>query len=171
MAVAPPKGWAKGWPKGRIDFNPMQSHACWMETIHGTVVDIDGEGVLLRGPSGSGKSDLALRLIDGGAALVADDRVVLVENAGTIAASAPEPAAGKLEVRGLGIAKLPHSARTSLSLVVDLVEPGRVERLPKAAETVLLGVALPVLNLAPFEASAPAKVRLALRLAPQEIER
>lgn len=142
-----------------------------METIHGTVVDIDGAGVLLRGPPGSGKSDLALRLIDGGAALVADDRVILFENAGTLAAAAPEQAAGKLEIRGLGIVTLPHSPRASLRLVVDLVTPDRIERLPKAAETVLLGVALPVLNLAPFEASAPAKVRLALRLAPQEIER
>jgi serine kinase of HPr protein (carbohydrate metabolism regulator) len=142
-----------------------------METIHGTVVDIDGAGVLLRGPSGSGKSDLALRLIDRGAALVADDRVILYENAGTLAASAPEQAAGKLEIRGLGIVTLPHSPRAALRLVVDLVAPCRIERLPKTAETVLLGVALPVLNLAPFEASAPAKVRLALRLAPQEIER
>lgn len=142
-----------------------------METIHGTVVDIDGAGVLLRGPPGSGKSDLALRLIDGGAALVADDRVALRETAGKLTASVPTQAAGKLEIRGLGIATLPYNASVPLCLVVELVAPGRIERLPKAAETVLLGVALPVLNLAPFEASAPAKVRLALRLAPQEIER
>jgi serine kinase of HPr protein (carbohydrate metabolism regulator) len=142
-----------------------------METIHGTVVDIDGAGVLLRGPPGSGKSDLALRLIDGGAALVADDRVVLAENDGDLAASAPEPAAGKLEIRGLGVVRLTYRRRALVRLVVDLVAPDRIKRLPKAAETVLLGVALPVLNLAPFEASAPAKVRLALRLAPQEIER
>ena len=142
-----------------------------METIHGTVVDIDGAGVLLRGPPGSGKSDLALRLIDRGAALVADDRVILSVDDGGLAASAPGPGAGKLEIRGLGIVRVPHLARAAVHLVVDLVEPDRIERLPKAAETVLLGVALPVLNLAPFEASAPAKVRLALRLAPQEIER
>jgi len=142
-----------------------------METIHGTVVDIDGAGVLLRGPPGSGKSDLALRLIDRGAALVADDRVVLAVDHGGLAASAPGRGAGKLEIRGLGIVRVPYLARAALHLVVDLVESGGIERLPKAAETVLLGVALPVLNLAPFEASAPAKVRLALRLAPQEIER
>lgn len=142
-----------------------------METIHGTVVDIDGAGVLLRGPPGSGKSDLALRLIDRGAALVADDRVILSVDHGGLAAFAPGPGAGKLEIRGLGIVRVPYLARADLHLVVDLVEPGRIERLPKAAETVLLGVALPVLTLAPFEASAPAKVRLALRLAPQEIER
>jgi len=142
-----------------------------METIHGTAVGIDGAGVLLRGPSGAGKSDLALRLIDGGAALVADDRVVLARDGDAILAFAPASIAGKLEVRGLGIVKLPAAVSARLRLVVDLVAPDAVERLPKAGETVLLGVALPVLNLAPFEASAPAKVRLALRLAPQEIER
>ena len=142
-----------------------------METIHGTAVTIDGAGVLLRGPSGSGKSDLALRLIDGGAALVADDRVVLSRHGDDVMAAVPETIAGKLEVRGLGIVRLPAAAAPPLRLVVDLVRPDDVERLPKTTETVLLGVALPVLNLAPFEASAPAKVRLALRLAPQEIER
>lgn len=142
-----------------------------METIHGTAVGVDGAGVLLRGPSGAGKSDLALRLIDAGAALVADDRVVLARDGDAILAFAPDAIAGKLEVRGLGIVRLPAVASARLRLVVDLVAPAAVERLPKAGETVLLGVALPVLNLAPFEASAPAKVRLALRLAPQEIER
>ncbi len=142
-----------------------------METIHGTAVGIDGAGILLRGPSGAGKSDLALRLIDAGAALVADDRVVLARDGDAVLASAPETIAGRLEVRGLGIVRLPAAAPAPLRLVVDLVAPGDVERLPKAGETVLLGVALPVLNLAPFEASAPAKVRLALRLGPQEIER
>lgn len=142
-----------------------------METLHGTVVDIDGAGVLLRGPSGSGKSDLALRLIDGGAVLVADDRVVLSEQAGSVQASAPETIHGKLEVRGIGIVTLPAEPVSVLRLVIDLVEGHAVERLPKAAETVLLGVTLPVLRLAPFEASASSKVRLALRLAPREIER
>lgn len=142
-----------------------------METIHGTAVILCGAGILLRGPSGSGKSDLALRLIDGGAALVADDRVVLSREGADIVAAAPDTIAGRLEVRGLGIVRLPAAGPAPLRLVADLVAPGDVERLPKARETVLLGVALPVLSLAPFEASAPAKIRLALRLAPQEIER
>ena len=141
-----------------------------METIHGTAVAINGAGVLLRGPSGSGKSDLALRLIDAGAVLVADDRVALSRDGAEVAAVAPEAIGGKLEVRGLGIVRLP-AVSAPLRLIVDLVESDDVERLPKARETVLLGVALPVLELAPFEASAPVKVRLALRLAPEEIER
>jgi serine kinase of HPr protein (carbohydrate metabolism regulator) len=142
-----------------------------MDTVHGTVVEIEGAGVLFRCPSGSGKSDLALRLIDGGATLVADDRVILARRDGQVVAAAPEIIAGRLEVRGLGIATVPSTGPSPLRLVVDMARPEEVERLPKAAETVILGVVLPVMHLAPFEASAPAKLRLALRLAPREIER
>jgi serine kinase of HPr protein (carbohydrate metabolism regulator) len=142
-----------------------------MDTVHGTVVEIEGAGVLFRGPSGSGKSDLALRLIEGGATLVADDRVILSRRDGQVVAAAPEIIAGRLEVRGLGIATVPSTGPSPLRLVVDMARPEEVERLPKAAETVILGVVLPVMHLAPFEASAPAKLRLALRLAPREIER
>lgn len=142
-----------------------------METVHASAVDIRGKGVLLRGPSGSGKSDLALRLIDGGATLVADDRVILSRQGADIMVGAPATIAGRIEVRGLGIVRLPCAGPAPLRLVVDLVREDGVERLPKAEETVLLGVAIPLMHLAPFEASAPAKLRLALRLAPQEIER
>jgi HPr kinase/phosphorylase len=142
-----------------------------METVHGTAVEIEGAGILLRGPSGSGKSDLALRLIDGGATLVADDRVVLARRDGRVMACAPDTLAGRMEVRGLGIVKVPSTGPSPLRLVVDLTPSDAVERLPKAAETVLLGVVLPVMHLAPFEASAPAKLRLTLRLGPREIER
>ncbi|MPY73252.1 MAG: serine/threonine protein kinase [Alphaproteobacteria bacterium] len=142
-----------------------------METLHATAVEIGGNAVLLRGPSGSGKSDLALRLIDGGATLVADDRVTLSRQGADIMVAAPAAIAGRIEVRGLGIVRLPCAGPAPLRLVVDLVRRGEAERLPKAEETVLLGVAIPLMHLAPFEASAPAKLRLALRLAPQEIER
>lgn len=76
-----------------------------METVHATTIAIDGAGVLLRGPSASGKSDLALRLIDDGARLVADDRTVLALRDGIVEASAPPSIRGKIEVRGLGIGK------------------------------------------------------------------
>jgi serine kinase of HPr protein (carbohydrate metabolism regulator) len=138
--------------------------------VHGTVVSVDGKGVLLRGPSGSGKSDLALRLIDGGAVLVADDRVVLTRDAGQISASAPEAILGRLEVRGLGIVRLAASQQAPLFLVVDLVEVG-IERLP-APETIdLLGIPLLLIRMSPFEASAPAKIRLAVRTEGRDIER
>lgn len=142
-----------------------------METVHGTTVAVDGRAVLLRGPTGSGKSDLALRLIDGGAALVADDQTVLSRDGDGILASAPPRIAGRMEVRGLGIVRLPALPGVPLRMVVDIVPAGEVERLPKAAETMLLGVPMPVLRLAAFEASAPAKIRLAVGLASEEIER
>ena len=142
-----------------------------METVHGTSVALDGGGVLLRGPSGSGKSDLALRLIDGGAALVAEDQTALSRKGEEILAGAPPQIAGRMEVRGLGIIRLPAVSDIPVRVVVDIVPAGEVERLPKPAETMLLGVALPVIRLAAFEASTPAKIRLAVRLAPEEIER
>ncbi len=121
--------------------------------------------VLLRGPSGAGKSDLALRLIEAGGRLVADDQTQIARYGKALIASAPAALAGLMEVRGVGIVKLSvHQllSRAPLSLLVDLVVPDRIERLPEAAEEMLLGVGLPVLALAPFEASAAAKLRLAL---------
>lgn len=121
--------------------------------------------VLLRGPSGAGKSDLALRLIEAGGRLVADDQTRIVRYGEVLVATAPAALAGRLEVRGVGIMKLALSqllSRAPLSLMVDLVPPDRIERLPEPAEEALLGINLPVLALTPFEASAAAKLRLAL---------
>ena len=122
-------------------------------------------GVLLRGPSGAGKSDFALRLLDEGARLVADDRTDLAVKGQRLIASAPATIAGLLEVRGLGIVALPRSrraARVEVALLVDLVSPKRIDRMPQPMSEKVMGVALPVLALAPFEASAAAKLRLAL---------
>jgi serine kinase of HPr protein (carbohydrate metabolism regulator) len=136
-----------------------------MTLIHATCVAIDGSGVLLRGPPGSGKSDLALRLIDGGAALVADDQVVLTTEDGGLIARPPDSIAGRLEVRGVGIETVAAVERAIVALVIDLVPPGQVDRLPAPACCRLLGVSMPRFDLAPFEASAPAKVRVAVRAA------
>ena len=130
--------------------------------IHATAVEIDGAGVIIRGPAGSGKSDLALRLIDNGAMLVADDRTDLEVEDGRLFASAPETLAGLLEVRGLGIVELTPIARTAVTLVVDLVPSDRIERLPASAKAEILGITLPSIRLAPFETSAAIKLRLAL---------
>ncbi len=139
------------------------------EHVHGTCVAIDGAGVLLRGPPGCGKSDLALRMIDGGAVLVADDRVLLEAAGGVLVASAPDALAGLLEARGLGILRLEAAARHALHLVVDLVAPEAVERLPAPASAEICGVALPLCRLDPFAASAAAKLRLAARAARHNI--
>ncbi len=136
-----------------------------MEQIHATTIDINGSGVLLSGPSGSGKSDLALRLIDGGARLVADDRTDLALADGRLVASAPRELAGRMEVRGLGVLEKDAVPQTVLALVVELVDPENVERVPKAATTTLLGVDVLVVRLHAFEASAAAKVRAALMAA------
>jgi len=139
--------------------------------IHASCVAIGATGVLLRGPSGSGKSDLALRLIDGGARLVADDRVDLVRDpdAAGVLAAAPAALAGLIEVRGLGIVRLPAVARARLGLVVDLCTAAEMPRLPEPRRCDYLGVALPLLALAPFKVSATAKLRLAARALTDDI--
>jgi HPr kinase/phosphorylase len=131
--------------------------------LHATTVEIAGAAVLLRGPSGSGKSDLALRLIDEGARLVADDRTLLRREGEILIASAPETIAGRIEVRGVGILEVPTVATAPVRLVVELVAPDAVERLPEPSFAEYLGISLPLLAVAPFEASTPAKLRLAVR--------
>ncbi|MDA0305197.1 MAG: HPr kinase/phosphatase C-terminal domain-containing protein [Proteobacteria bacterium] len=133
-----------------------------MEQVHATCIDLGGKGVLLRGPSGSGKSDLALRLIDGGARLVADDRTDLTLRDNAVIATAPEKLTGKMEVRGLGIVSVDFLPETALALVADLIAPADVERMPEPAKVDLLGLSVALIRLAPFQASAPAKVRAAL---------
>ena len=130
-------------------------------THSGTCVAVDGRGVLLRGPSGAGKSDLALRLIDGGAELVADDRVALVSSAGVLTASAPPALRGLMEVRGLGVFRLPYRTSVQVSLVADLVD-GQGERLPAPHRTTILGLSLPAIRLSAKASSAAARVRLVL---------
>ena len=129
-------------------------------TIHATAVAVAGHAVLLVGPPGSGKSDLALRLIDRGAVLVADDRVIVARDRHRVTASPPSTLAGLIEVRGVGIVAAPHVAGVTVALVVDLAEPPA--RLPEPATRDLAGVAVPCVALAAFEASAPVKVEQAL---------
>ena len=120
--------------------------------IHASCAAREGHGVLLIGAPGSGKSDLLLRLLDAGFALVADDRVEL----DGIWASPPTPLAGLLEIRGLGIFRLAYRAPVQLALAVQL---GRGERLPEPAQH---PIGVPLVHVDPTLASAPARVRLAL---------
>jgi serine kinase of HPr protein (carbohydrate metabolism regulator) len=130
--------------------------------LHATAIAIDGRALLLRGASGSGKSDLALRLIDAGARLVADDQSELCRRGAEVIARAPAAIAGLLEVRGIGIVRLDALAEAPVALIVDLVPAETIERLPARRTEMILGVALPLIRVAPFEASAAAKLRLAL---------
>jgi serine kinase of HPr protein (carbohydrate metabolism regulator) len=136
-----------------------------MVMVHATCIALAGHGVLLRGPSGSGKSDLALRLIDRGAQLVADDQVILARHGDGVIASAPVSLHGLIEIRGLGIMRMDAAAEARIALVADMTAPSAVERLPDRRRCDIDGVAIPWLALAPFEASAPAKLRFALTAA------
>ncbi|HEX8216466.1 MAG TPA: HPr kinase/phosphatase C-terminal domain-containing protein [Allosphingosinicella sp.] len=132
------------------------------ETVHASCVAIGGRGVLLFGASGRGKSDLALRLIDRGAGLVSDDYTLVRAWEGRLYGSAPPAIAGKLEVRGVGIAAIESIAEAPVCLVVELdSEP---ERLPEPHRRSFLGQELPAIALAALEASAPIKLELALAL-------
>ncbi len=127
--------------------------------LHGTCVDLGGVAVLLRGPPGAGKSDLALRLIDGGAHLVADDQVELQLERGRLVPRAPAAILGLIEARGIGLLPVPARSGATLGLVVDLATDD-IERMPEPSVVELLGVRVPVVRLNPFEASAVAKLRL-----------
>lgn len=136
-----------------------------MIQIHATAVSINNHAVLIRGESGSGKSDLALRLIDQGAMLVADDRCDLDVSENQIIATAPKALVGMLEVRGLGIIQTPVERFAPVSLIVDLIQTGSIERLPEQAVCNDYGPTVAYITLYAFEASATAKVRLSLAIA------
>ena len=133
--------------------------------VHATTVAIAGKGVLIRGAPGGGKSDLALRLIDGGAKLVADDWTEIMRRGKSLIASAPKAIAGLMEVRGVGVVKVRAVKRARLVLAVDLAGPEKIERLPEAEWVEILKVRLRLIRLAPFEVSAAAKLRAALGVA------
>jgi serine kinase of HPr protein (carbohydrate metabolism regulator) len=145
-----------------------------MSTLHGTVVEIGGVGVLLRGEPGSGKSSLALRLIDAEgfglgekplrAQLVADDQFLLEKTEAGLVARAPAPLSGLLEIRGIGIVRLAHKAETLMSLVVDLAPGAALARMPELhdIQTELLGVQIRRLALDAADPAAAAKIRASL---------
>lgn len=118
---------------------------------------------MLRGPSGSGKSDLALRLIDRGATLVADDQFLTRPSRRGLVAFAPDTLYGLLEVRGLGLLSIPAIKTTLLKLIVDIVPADQVPRLPSQAFSGLEGQEICTIMLNAFENSSPIKIELAVR--------
>ncbi len=135
------------------------------ELVHATCISLFGRGILLRGPSGVGKSDLALRLIDAGGLLVADDQTRLTAEEGRLTATAPPVLSGQMEVRGMGIIGQVALISVAVALVVDLQAADDIERMPEEVHAELLGVQVPLVTLDPKAASALARIRLALERA------
>ena len=131
------------------------------ENLHASCVALDGRAVLISGPSGSGKSDLALRLIDRGFTLVSDDRTIVRKEGEKLIASAPETIKGKLEVRGVGIVDMDAVASAPLALVIELTSD--IQRLPDDSRgRLILGAAVPLIHVDAMTASAASKVAVAL---------
>lgn len=131
------------------------------ENLHASCVATDGRAVLIAGPSGSGKSDLALRLLDRGFTLVSDDRTIVRKEGSKVVASAPATIRGKLEVRGVGIVDMETVSDMPVAMVVELTSD--IQRLPDdSRERLILGIGIPLINVDAMTASAPSKVALAL---------
>lgn len=133
------------------------------DNVHATCVDYQGTGILIIGPSGSGKSDLALRLImNKNARLVADDRTDICNQNGKLTATCPSTILGQMEVREIGICNFSPCPQTEIKLVVNLLLPSqKTERLPETKTICLCGINIPQINLHGLEASTPDKVILA----------
>ena len=137
--------------------------------LHGSAVllksvDFQPSVVFLRGLSGSGKSDLALRLIDLGGLLICDDQVHLERRQDNIFASPVEAIRGLLEVRGVGLLHMPVADPARVRLIIDLVAREDVPRLPDLEKVDILGVKLPRFRLHAFDVSAAVKVHKALEI-------
>jgi len=131
------------------------------ETVHASTVATDGRAVLIMGPSGYGKSDLALRLLDRSFTLVSDDQTIVRKDGERLIASAPPNIAGKLEIRGIGIVQMEPATNVPVALLVELTS--EIQRLPdESRERPLLGIKLPLISIDAMTASAPSKVALAL---------
>ena len=131
------------------------------ETVHASCVALGGRAVLITGPSGSGKSDLALRLLDRGFTLVSDDQTIVRREGEQLIASAPPQISGKLEIRGIGIVEVETQQGVPLALLVELTSD--IQRLPDdSRERPILGVNLPLVSIDAMTASAAAKVSVAL---------
>jgi serine kinase of HPr protein (carbohydrate metabolism regulator) len=131
------------------------------ETIHASTVAREGRAVLITGPSGSGKSDLALRMLDRGFTLVSDDQTIVRRQGDRLLSTSPSTIAGKLEIRGIGIVEMDNLTDVPVCLIVELTSD--IQRLPDdSRERPILGVNLPLISIDAMTASAPSKVALAL---------
>ena len=140
---------------------PLRGPRLSAETLHASTVASGGRAVLITGPSGSGKSDLTLRLLDRGFTLVSDDQTLVRKEGDRLVASAPPNIAGKLEIRGIGIVDMDSVGNVPVALLVELTS--EFQRLPDDnRERPILGVRLPLISVDAMTASAASKVALGL---------
>ena len=132
-----------------------------IKQVHSTSVVLDDNGILITGDSGSGKSDLALRLIDNGATLISDDVTICKKQINHIFLSSPRETKGLLEVREVGIITVPFVEQIKLRMVVKLINK-ELERLPKKRIYKLLGVDIPLLTINGLNSSSVIKVKVKL---------
>ena len=131
------------------------------ENLHASTVALDGRAVVIVGPSGSGKSDLALRLLDRGFVLVSDDRTIVRKAGDKVIAAAPDTIRGKLEIRGVGIVDMPSVDDMPVALLVELTSD--ITRLPDDSRVRnIMGIGIPLISVDAMTASAPSKVAVAL---------
>lgn len=142
-----------------------------MTNVHATAIAFGNRGVLIRGAPGSGKSELALRMIDNlgfgrgtkplRAKLIADDQVLLAREGSEIVMRAPKTISGKMEIRGIGIIALPTKSKAKLVLVIDLKPQAEIERMPHQADclTDILGLNIALYSIDPTASSAPSIIR------------
>lgn len=148
-----------------------------MSLLHATGVFFEGKGIILMGPSGVGKSDLALRLMARGAELVGDDYLEVTRQKMSCSATAPAKEglmmcgaaniAGKIEVRAVGILDVPYREHAPVDMIFQLVpatDRESLARLPEEQTYILEDMAVPCLDLYSFEASAPEKISAALTI-------
>jgi HPr kinase/phosphorylase len=141
-----------------------------LHTIHASCVSVNNKAILLLGESGSGKSDLALRLIDRGAQLIADDYTDITANGNILTAAPPQKLEGLLEVRGIGILTLPFIRDIKVEMAINLIPRKEVERLPDEqffdCQT-FFGCnqqKIPLLSLHAYDASTPAKIFFSINI-------
>ena len=134
-----------------------------MSNIHATAVSYGGSGVLIRGPSGSGKSDLAIRLIDDGATLIADDYVKIDVVGDKILLSPPKNITGLIEVRGIGLITIDSVRDIPLCFIVDLKPPNVIARTPESRAEIIKGISIPITEIYGLESSAVSKIKIFLR--------
>ena len=142
----------------RAPANAVNRHCC--------VVEVDGTGVMLTGDAGSGKTSLALGLIEQAklqgldAHFVADDQALVWAEGGRLMAQVPEPIAGKVEIRGFGIDTIAFKSATAIGLAGALVADDRIDRMPEARSIRLLGVEIPELLLPERHEAGAARIVL-----------